>query len=68
MSFYDPEGYISRRHGQIVRARNGYFITDLGSSNGTLVNDQMLTPNQPRLLRNGDRVTVGEVVIQFLLR
>lgn len=68
MSFYDPEGYISRRHGQIVRARNGYFITDLGSSNGTLVNDQMLTPNRPRLLRNGDRVTVGEVVIQFLLR
>jgi serine/threonine protein kinase/ribosomal protein L40E len=68
MSFYDPEGYISRRHGQIIRARNGYFITDLGSSNGTYVNDRLLPPHKPRLLRNGDEVTIGEVVFQFLLR
>ncbi len=68
MSFYDPEGYISRRHGQVVRARNGYFIVDLGSSNGTFVNDRLLPAHKPRLLRNGDKITVGEVVIQFLLR
>jgi serine/threonine protein kinase len=68
MSFYDPEGYISRRHGQIIKARNGYFITDLGSSNGTYVNDRLLPPNKPRLLRNGDEISIGEVVLQFLLR
>jgi serine/threonine protein kinase len=68
MSFYDPEGYISRRHGQIIKAKNGYFVTDLGSSNGTYVNEQFLTPHKPRLLRNGDKITIGEVVIQFLLR
>jgi serine/threonine-protein kinase len=68
MSFYDPEGYISRRHGQIVKARNGYFIADLGSSNGTYVNDRLLPPNKPRLLRNGDEIMIGEVVLQFLLR
>lgn len=68
MSFYDPEGYISRRHGQIIRARNGYFVRDLGSSNGTYVNDRLLPPNKPRMLRNGDKIAIGEVVIQFLLR
>jgi serine/threonine protein kinase len=68
MSFYDPEGYISRRHGQIIRARNGYFVVDLGSSNGTYVNDRLLPPHKPQLLRNGDRVAVGEVMFQFLLR
>jgi hypothetical protein len=68
MSFYDPEGYVSRRHGQILTARNGYFIIDMGSSNGTLVNDRPLPAHKPRLLRNGDKITVGEVVFQFLLR
>jgi ribosomal protein L40E len=68
MTFYDPEGYVSRRHAHIIKARNGYFVTDLGSSNGTLVNGRLLTPQRPRLLRNGDKVTIGEVVIQFLQR
>jgi hypothetical protein len=68
MSFYDQEGYVSRRHAHIIKARNGYFITDLGSSNGTLVNERLLLPQRPRLLRNGDQITIGEVVIQFLLR
>ena len=68
MSFYDPEGYVSRRHAHIVRARNGYFVIDLGSSNGTLVNDRLLPPQRPRLLHNGDQITIGQVVIQFLLR
>jgi hypothetical protein len=68
MTFYDPDGYVSRRHAHIIRARNGYFIRDLDSSNGTLVNDRLLPPQRPRLLRNGDQITIGEVVIQFLLR
>lgn len=68
MSFYDPDGYVSRRHGQIIKARNGYFIVDLGSSNGTLVNERLLPAHKPCLLRNGDKVTIGEVVFQFLLR
>ena len=68
MSFYDPEGYVSRRHAHIIRAQNGYFIVDLNSSNGTYVNDRLLTAQRPRLLRNGDQITIGEVVIQFLLR
>jgi serine/threonine-protein kinase len=68
MTFYDPEGYVSRRHAHIIKARNGYFVADLGSSNGTFVNSRLLPPQRPRLLRNGDKITIGQVVIQFLLR
>jgi pSer/pThr/pTyr-binding forkhead associated (FHA) protein len=68
MAFYDPEGYVSRRHAQIVKARNGYFLVDLDSSNGTFVNDRHLPSQKPRLLHNGDQIEIGEVMIQFLLR
>lgn len=68
MTFYDPSGYVSRRHAHIMKAKNGYFIADLGSSNGTYINDKPLTPQRPRMLRNGDKIEIGEVTIQFLLR
>jgi len=68
MTFYDGGDYVSRRHARITKGRGGYFITDLGSSNGTTVNEQPLAPHQARLLRNGDRIKVGLVVIQFWLR
>jgi hypothetical protein len=68
MTFYDEGDYVSRRHARITRGRPGYFITDLGSSNGTTVNGHGLDPNRAYLLRNGDRIKVGLVVIQFYLR
>lgn len=68
MTFYDEGDYVSRRHARLTRGRAGYFVTDLGSSNGTTVNGQPLPPNRARLLRNGDRLKVGLVVIQFWLR
>jgi hypothetical protein len=68
MTFYDDGGYVSRRHARITKGRGGYFITDLGSSNGTTVNGLSLTANHARLLRNGDKIKVGLVVIRFCLR
>jgi serine/threonine-protein kinase len=68
MTFYDDDDYVSRRHAQITRRPNGYFISDLGSSNGTTVNGQALLPNRDYPLRNGDRIQVGLVVIEFRLR
>jgi serine/threonine protein kinase len=68
MTFYDEGDYVSRRHARLTKGRAGYFVTDLNSSNGTTVNGQILTPQRARSLRNGDRIKVGLVVIQFLLR
>ena len=50
---------ISRRHAQIERASDGtYYLKDLGSTNGTLVNDQRLGVD-PRPLAEDDRITIG---------
>ncbi len=67
MSYYD-EGYVSRRHAEVKQEGNKYFVTDLDSSNGTLVNGVKLPPQQPRQLRNGDRIKIGKLVLEFRWR
>ncbi len=54
---------VSRRHSQITCDGSYCSIEDLGSTNGTFVNDQRLT--QPRVLRSGDRVRVADSVLVF---
>lgn len=56
---YVPDLSISRAHAQIVRQQTGYFVTDLGSSNGTYLNGERLTA--PRALQRGDVLRAGEV-------
>jgi hypothetical protein len=68
MTFYDEGDYVSRRHVQITKGKGGYAVTDLGSSNGTTVNSRALVPHRACPLRNGDRIKVGLVVVQFWLR
>jgi len=68
VSFYDPEGYVSRNHARIVEDQRRYYVIDLDSSNGTFVNGQRLAPQTPRWLRNGDQVGMGQVVLKFVVR
>ena len=60
---------ISRQHAMIYSNENGdCFVKDLGSTNGTFLNDEQLS-NKPVLLRNNDRLQVGtHVLLRFLLR
>ena len=55
---------VSRQHAAIRRDGVHYWLTDLGSSNGSYVNDLALTA--ARVLRNGDRVRFGGSVFHFL--
>src|SRR5439155_20919944 len=48
---------VSRRHAQIELTPAGAFVTDLGSSNGTFVNDQRLTQRVP--VQSGSRIRLG---------
>lgn len=67
LSFYDKDGYVSRKHASISLSGNRYFLTDLGSTNGTRLNDALLSPNTPAVLHHGDRIQLGRVVLQFRL-
>ncbi|HEX8035297.1 MAG TPA: FHA domain-containing protein [Ktedonobacterales bacterium] len=57
-----PDPSVSRLHAQIVRQRDGYFITDLRSSNGTFLNERQLTA--PALLSPNDVLRIGEFVLR----
>jgi diguanylate cyclase (GGDEF)-like protein len=56
----DDEG-ISRRHAAITRERKLVRISDLGSANGTFVNDERV--DSPRVLMDGDKILLGSVTI-----
>jgi pSer/pThr/pTyr-binding forkhead associated (FHA) protein len=58
---------VSRKHAQITTdSRQNYFITDLNSSNGTLLNGKRLPAGQAVPLPNGAMIEVGrDIVLRF---
>ena len=58
---------VSRYHAQIALTANEYVITDVGSSDGTYLNGQRLSPQVPQRLSNGDVVKMGtEFELKFV--
>src|SRR5689334_21960762 len=58
-------GIASRNHAVINRDGDYYTVTDLGSTNGTLLNGALLPQRSPQRLRPGDRIKIGEVEMEF---
>lgn len=58
-------GIASRNHALLERNGDYYTLTDLGSTNGTLLNGKQVVPRQPQRLRPGDRIKIGEVEMEF---
>lgn len=52
---------VSRKHCAIVAREGKFYVKDLGSRNGTLVNGQRLTDGKARRLRSGDTLQVGKI-------
>ena len=52
----------SRRHARLIAEAGVVEIEDMGSSNGTLLNGK---PVDRRMLRDGDRVEIGQTVIVY---
>src|SRR2546425_5974449 len=68
LSRFDPETKVSRRHARIWREGETFLVEDLGSVNGTVINDSVrLAPRQPRVLDSGDKLRLGETTLHFLL-
>jgi diguanylate cyclase (GGDEF)-like protein len=57
---------ISRKHAKLSKAGNGVQLVDMGSANGTFVNDKKLAPNQPVTLAKEDMVKLGNSILKFL--
>ena len=55
---------VSLSHAKITRVGNDFFLKDLNSTNGTMLNGQSITEAR---LRDGDQLKFGEVVAYFRL-
>lgn len=67
LTYNDPAAFVSRQHARIIADAGGYFVEDLGSANGSFLNDRRLPGGVPTRLRNGDRVRIGKVQLNFIL-
>jgi hypothetical protein len=59
----DGDDFASARHARIEPRRDGVWVEDLGSTNGTFVNGVRLS--QPRRLYPGDVIRVGSTDLRF---
>lgn len=69
----DPENSIvistdtvSRKHAKLQSTDGGWFIVDTGSINGTFVNDTQIDKENPKKLKSGDLIKIGDTIFKFL--
>jgi hypothetical protein len=62
---HDPESYVSRRHAQIIRQNADYIFEDVGSANGSFVNNARATKGVQQVLKEGDQVRLGKTEMVF---
>lgn len=55
--------FVSHEHALITRYKNGFWLTDLSSTNGTFHNNRRVTDEVA--LQSGDLIAVGAVTFRF---
>jgi type VI secretion system FHA domain protein len=65
VTLQDPQRVVSSRHAEIRRKADACVLVDVGSTNGTCVNDQALVPQREYPLKEGDRIGIGDFTILF---
>ncbi len=58
------DGYVSGRHGLIELADDGIYLTDVGSTNGTMLSGAKLTPNMRTKMTADDEIQIGSLVFR----
>jgi pSer/pThr/pTyr-binding forkhead associated (FHA) protein len=62
-------GATSARHAQLIASAlpSRVSVQDLGSTNGTFINDQRLAPGHAQLVAHGDRIRFGGFSVRVVL-
>jgi len=56
---------VGKLHAEITREDENYYITDMNSRNGTMINGERIMPGQCRRILNGDRITFANEEFTF---
>lgn len=59
---------ISRKHAKLFVSNGDYYIEDLGSTNGTCVNGEVLLPHVPCLIRDMAHIKISNETFTFCVR
>jgi hypothetical protein len=57
------DNFVSQVHARVFRRGDEYWVEDLGSTNGTLLNGRKMSSAAP--VQRGDRVQVGRTVLEL---
>ncbi|MGH7458470.1 MAG: FHA domain-containing protein [Longimicrobiaceae bacterium] len=60
--------YMSARHARFYFEDGRFWVTDLDSKNRTFVNEEPIPPHEPRDLRDGDSVKMGNTTLRVSLK
>ncbi len=59
-----PDPYVSRRHARIFYRDGKWFIEDIGSTNGTIVDGDDIRGKEPVEIKNGSEIVVGLTILK----
>ncbi len=65
---YIDYNILSREHLKFLKTDNTFTVTDLGSSNGTFLNDKEMVAHKPYHLNANDLISSGDLDITFEIR
>ena len=63
---YIPDNSLSREHVRIIFTNKNIQVQDMGSTNGSFLNNQKMDPEQIYALQNSDILRLGEIVFKFI--
>jgi hypothetical protein len=63
--FGAAEQGVSRQHAVLELINKTVMLTDLGSTNGTFLNDQRVMPQQRRVVRDNDEIRLGKLIMHI---
>ncbi len=61
------DGRVSRRHAKLTNQHGQLTLEDMGSTNGTKIDGVALTAGEKRVLKGGEKISLGGVEVQLAL-
>ncbi|MGI6085159.1 MAG: FHA domain-containing protein, partial [Acetivibrionales bacterium] len=59
VDYYINNPAVGKLHAEINKTDDGYFISDMNSRNGTIINGKRIEPIKEASIKHGDRITLG---------